>query len=521
MIINPSRCIPNRSAVVLILPFLLTGCFFNLGEHKDFSSWYYGDPGMAGALGEAQCDRYADRIQEERHRYYLHFRTPEVLLQPQGGKDYPERLTAEGRQGGTADSAQTCDRAPRGWETFRFDTVDAGLVDTVIPYRKDTVINDHERGWGQKSLVYAEGLAYNTGLTAVMKAPIYIVHDILKTLYIPVAGTYYLLKPEAVPEESADVIQAQDTSLPDKAPAIAVVPGDSPIASETEDAPQASRSSEGRAASPAGEDDGEGDMTTASGSPAMVGENDLTALPPQEEAPATPVTPDAATAADDETPVRVAADPTSEGKGEGPAADEATILADDAESAAGGEPMTIDTRAPSDEGETRPQAADTMDAPAMTAPSPTGTQEASRLMSEEAPGPSIISNAEEPDTDAEEMAPSPAAAVADGADGASVPADETLDSEGYVSASEADAIQGTDGVTLAEDRPEAFVDEKPPMAEAPAAEPPVARKHRGAGGRGGCRSGGGRGERPSRGAGPFGNCAGGSPDHDRGIPGRR
>ena len=468
MIINPLRCISNRSAVVLILPFLLAGCFFNLGEHKDFSSWYYGDPGMAGALGEAQCDRYADRIQEERHRYYLHFRTPEVLLQPQGGKDYPERLTAEGRQGQTADGVQTCDRAPRGWETFRFDTVDAGLVDTVIPYRKDTAINDRGRGWGQKSLAYAEGLAYNTGLSAVMKAPIYIVHDILKTLYIPVAGTYYLIKPEAAPEDAADVIQVQDTSTPDKAPTIAVVPGDLPTASETEDAPQASRPAEESAVSPAGEEDGQKGMTTAGESPPMVGENDRVVLPPREETPATPVTPEPATAADDEAAVSVAADQTAEGRGEGSAVDEAAIPADDAESAAGSGPMATGTRAPSDETDTRPQAADTMDAPATTTPAPNGTQEAPRLMSDEAPASSIASSAEKPDTDAEVMTPTTAGA--DGAQDASVPAAETLEREGDVSAGAADASQGADGEPLAVDRPEAFADEKPPMAEAPGAD---------------------------------------------------
>ncbi len=214
MTINPSRRNPIRSAFVLILPFLLTGCFFNLGQHKDFASWYYGEPGMAGALGEAQCDRYADRIQGDRHRYYLHFRTPEVLLQPQGGDHYPARLTSEGRESNSEPDIQTCEQAPKGWETFHFNTVDAGLVDTVIPYRRETAVNERERGFGQASLAYAEGLTYNTGLTVVMKAPIYIVHDILKTLYIPVASTYYLLKPD---EPS-------------------MTPGDSPVTTETEPA---------------------------------------------------------------------------------------------------------------------------------------------------------------------------------------------------------------------------------------------------------------------------------------------
>ena len=276
MIINPSRWIPTRSAAVLILPLLFAGCFFNLGEHKDFASWYYGEPGMAGALGEEQCDRYADRIQGERHRYYLHFRTPEVLLQPQGGDHYPARLTAEGRQGSREPDAQACEKVAKGWETFHFDTVDAGLVDTVIPYRKETAVNERERGFGQASLNYAEGLTYNTGLTVVMKAPIYIVHDILKTLYIPVASTYYLMKPDAPPKAPAESIQDQEATLTEKNTPAAAAP--------VLYAANASVLFVDATESPA--DTAEEDVASPSGSPPLVGAGDDTAAP----APAQPET---------------------------------------------------------------------------------------------------------------------------------------------------------------------------------------------------------------------------------------
>lgn len=273
MIINPSRWIPTRSAVALILPVLFAGCFFNLGEHRDFSSWYYGDPGMAGALGEEQCDRYADRIQGERHRYYLHFRTPEVLLQPQGGAHYPARLTAEGRQGGSDPDVQTCEAISKGWETYYFDTVDAGLVDTVIPYRKDTAVNERERGFGQASLAYAGGLAHNTGLTVVMKAPIYVVHDILKTLYIPVAGTYYLLKPDEPPMEPAEIIPVQDRPVSEEPSAVAAAPAEEPAVVGAEDAMDASTPSADMAESLAGEDM-DGMATDSDGVPPPAGRDD-------------------------------------------------------------------------------------------------------------------------------------------------------------------------------------------------------------------------------------------------------
>ncbi len=230
------RSLSIQATVIVFLPLLTAGCFFNLSEKKDFQSWYYGDPGLAGALGEEKCDRYADHIQGARHPYYLHFRTPEILLQPQGGAQYPARQTAESRVGGPDADAVSCEKVDRGWETFRFDAVDAGFVDTVIPYRKASSVNDHERGFGQQSLAYAEGLAYNTGLTVVMKAPVYIVHDILKTLYIPVAGTYYLIQTDTAPEPDGEIIQVQDT--PPSEESIQTPAAEAPSITVTEEKPQ-------------------------------------------------------------------------------------------------------------------------------------------------------------------------------------------------------------------------------------------------------------------------------------------
>jgi hypothetical protein len=222
----------------------LSGCFFNLRQSPDFKRWYVGEPGLAGALGEPRCDAFADKITGARHPAYLHLRLPEVLLQPQGGTLYPERSTARRLAGAAGPGKVACEIIPPGEETFTFVAVDAGLLDTLVPYRRLTA-NPSKSGWGRRIASYFGGLLYNTGVAVLMKAPIYLVHDVLKTVYLPVAGAYFLFRDET-PESAV-----AQTAAPGSLASTPAAPAEALRAEAAAPAvPQASPAASGAPASP-------------------------------------------------------------------------------------------------------------------------------------------------------------------------------------------------------------------------------------------------------------------------------
>jgi hypothetical protein len=196
-----------RLFILLIIQsvFTLPGCsVFSFREYEGFWDWYVGRPGYLKVLHpELRANKVFDGITGERSPIYGHFRTFEILFQPAGGFEYPERETLKGhyREIGMPAMTEVADQMVwtigRGYTDRRleFDLVEAGALE-IVPYRVYT--SDEDLGF--KALATAEQpirTLLNVLFSAWSRVPIYVVHDTLKTMMIPYAAVYYATRSES------------------------------------------------------------------------------------------------------------------------------------------------------------------------------------------------------------------------------------------------------------------------------------------------------------------------------------
>ena len=199
-----SRTVVRLGALALLLGG--SACsVFELDQYKDFGDWYVGPPGFTGAMDGADDAK----IVGERPACYGHFRTPELLFQPIGGWEYPERTTvtnetlfnAFAASGEAQRNAQydggvgvayyesTKIHTDRATDSLSFDWYDAGLVE-LVPYR--TYASDEDVGYKiGVTLMQPLNWCWMVVNDVVIRAPVLVTHDVLKTVMLPVAAIYY------------------------------------------------------------------------------------------------------------------------------------------------------------------------------------------------------------------------------------------------------------------------------------------------------------------------------------------
>ncbi|MCB1194282.1 MAG: hypothetical protein KDK90_27860 [Leptospiraceae bacterium] len=185
------------SCVFLFFVALFESCStIQFSKHDGFWEYLKGKPGLQNAKDLIEVPRKGIMF-GERHPFYLWFRTPEIIFNPQGGIYYPDMITEYGdKLYDTRDLSNIKEeKLKKGILSYRnglFTGMDGGLLDFILQYRewmdpsgnrqKAVIICTFSPIWFSINLIY-HGQIF-----------IYPIHDVIKTVMIPVAAVYYTVK---------------------------------------------------------------------------------------------------------------------------------------------------------------------------------------------------------------------------------------------------------------------------------------------------------------------------------------
>ncbi len=180
----------------------LSSCsVFQLSEYDGFGDLYLGSAGFVGAADAAE----SPIVPDERAPWFGHFRTPEILVQPAGGLQFPGYRALEG--GGWSltglDGRELVFTyyEPHRVRTYRgeipspvpYSAFDAGLVEVLIPYKAITSSESVRHKLGaivRAPFWFAFGFCF--------RIPVYVAHDVMKTSMIPIAAWFYAIEFEGL-----------------------------------------------------------------------------------------------------------------------------------------------------------------------------------------------------------------------------------------------------------------------------------------------------------------------------------
>jgi len=138
---------------------------------------------------------------EPRDPCFAHLRTPEILVQPAVGTQFPAYSAWEGGGYSLVDveGGELIFSASRLYrvQTFKGEIppaaywmFDSGMVEVIVPYK--TIGSSEFSSNATGTIVFAPFL-FTFGFFC--RVPFYVAHDVLKTAMIPVAASFYAMEP--------------------------------------------------------------------------------------------------------------------------------------------------------------------------------------------------------------------------------------------------------------------------------------------------------------------------------------
>ncbi|MCB1194233.1 MAG: hypothetical protein KDK90_27605 [Leptospiraceae bacterium] len=195
----------SRITIIVLILFSFFHCSsLQLDKHDGFWEWFIGKPGFINTM-EVYGEPRKGQLIGNRHPIYLWLRTPEILFNPQGGIYYPDMII-EGKSGKFYNTSEKNKFQEVLLEdrNMEFHIRETGLIDFLLMYREmfDPSGDIHFVGM-YCVLSPFFGILY-LGKNFIPKLVAYPIHDVIKTVMIPVAAVYYTIKTFGDEEEKSE-----------------------------------------------------------------------------------------------------------------------------------------------------------------------------------------------------------------------------------------------------------------------------------------------------------------------------
>ncbi|MCB1194376.1 MAG: hypothetical protein KDK90_28345 [Leptospiraceae bacterium] len=190
-----------RITIITLILISFSNCSsLQLDKHDGFWEWFIGKPGGANAMKISDKPRNAE-LSGSRHLIYLWLRTPEIILNPQGGLYYSDMILEyeDDVWYNTSELESIKDEKLKRLilkkRNKEFHMKESGLIDFIFAYREifdPSGDIDNVMGYCVGSPIHL--LLYIHRGNLVPKLFYYPIHDVIKTVMIPVAAVYYTIK---------------------------------------------------------------------------------------------------------------------------------------------------------------------------------------------------------------------------------------------------------------------------------------------------------------------------------------
>ncbi|MCB1190039.1 MAG: hypothetical protein H7A23_12550 [Leptospiraceae bacterium] len=180
MLRSSRECGPLGILIFPVIAFFSIGSVVHLYKYNiERASGSYDDPDY---FDNMYC---SEVISESRQPIYLWLRTPELIFNPQGGVFFPAMdKRAFSNKEKQCIVVKSYERGERG---FYFQAFDAGIIDSLIPYRvwtEDGLDPSDKFKNTIKSIFFVIPVK-------LFQLPFYVIHDVSQLLLIPTAAIYY------------------------------------------------------------------------------------------------------------------------------------------------------------------------------------------------------------------------------------------------------------------------------------------------------------------------------------------